>query len=324
MDTYSEQIVSAVKRVSPAVVNVGVSHRAPAEWVIMGLVPPEVRGTASGFIFRREGYILTNSHVVNAADQIEVSLPDGRKFPAETIGDDPDTDLAVVKIKQDDLPYITFGDSKALQVGQVVIALGNAFGFQSTVTAGVVSALGRSLRSMSGHLIDNVIQTDAALNPGSSGGPLVTSDGAVIGVNTATILGAQGLAFALAASTASFVADQLIAKGKVRRGYIGIAGQNISLHPGIVKYFELSADSGVLVAAVEAHSPAAQAGLKQGDIVVELDDKLITNMDDVHNLLGEQQIGVTTSLTVVRGEEKMTVKVTPVESRPLPTPVPVG
>jgi S1-C subfamily serine protease len=243
-----------------------------------------------------------------------VTLSDGRSFEARLIGEDPDTDLAVIRIDGDHLIPAALGDSKSIRVGQLVVAIGNPYGFQCTVTAGVISALGRSLRSQSGRLIDDVIQTDAALNPGNSGGPLVTSRGEVIGVNTAVILPAQGLCFATAINTAKFVAGLLLRNGKIRRGHIGVAGQNVVLHRRQVLLNNLSVSSGILVVSLEANGPASRAGLKEGDVIVAYGKHPVSSIDDLHRLLTEEQLGIKTALTVLRGGEKLIVDVVPEES----------
>jgi S1-C subfamily serine protease len=274
-----------------------------------------VRGSGSGFVFTPDGFILTNSHVVHGATKLGVTLSDGTSFEARLIGEDPDTDLAVIRIDGGDhLIPAALGDSKSIRVGQLVVAIGNPYGFQCTVTAGVISALGRSLRSQSGRLIDDVIQTDAALNPGNSGGPLVTSRGEVIGVNTAVILPAQGLCFATAINTAKFVAGLLLRNGKIRRGHIGVAGQNVVLHRRQVLLNNLPVSSGILVVSLEANGPASRAGLKEGDVIVAYGKHPVSSIDDLHRLLTEEQLGIKTALTVLRGGEKLIVDVVPEES----------
>ena len=268
-------------------------------------------GNGSGFLFTPDGFILTNSHVVHGATRLEVTLADGRKYPAEHVGDDPDTDLAVVRVHAPDLKPVVLGDSQMIRPGQLAIAIGNPYGFQFTVTAGVVSALGRSMRSRSGRLIDNVIQTDTALNPGNSGGPLVNSQGEVIGVNTAVILPAQGICFALAINTAKFVAGRLIRDGKIRRGHLGVGGQNVPLQRSLIRFFNLPAETGVLVVSVEPNSPAERAGLQEGDIITSFGDQLIKDIDDLHRLLTENHVGVATPLTVLRYPEKLVLAVVP-------------
>jgi len=265
-------------------------------------------------VFTPDGFILTNSHVVHNADRIEVTLSDGRLFQAQMIGEDPATDLAVIRINAPNLLAAELGDSKSIRVGQLVVAIGNPYGFQCTVTAGVISALGRSLRSQSGRLIDDVIQTDAALNPGNSGGPLVTSRGDVIGVNTAIILPAQGICFAIAINTAKYVAGLLIRNGKIRRGYIGVAGQNIPLHRRLVRFHNLPVESGVAVISVEKNSPAQRAGLSEGDVIVGYGDHPISSIDDLHRLLTEEQVGAKVPLTILRRSEKTVFHVIPEES----------
>jgi S1-C subfamily serine protease len=246
---------------------------------------------------------------------IEATLTDGRRFQADLVGDDPETDLAVVRIEASNLVPASLGDSQALRVGQLVIAIGNPYGFQCTVTAGVVSALGRSLRSRTGRLISNVIQTDAALNPGNSGGPLVTSQGQVVGVNTAIILPAQGICFAIAANTAKFVAARLIRDGKIRRSFIGVAGQDVPLPRRVVRLNGLEVASGVLVASVEAQSPAEIAGLREGDVIVGYDDHRVPGIDALHQLLTDEKVGVVAQVTVLRHGEKRLISVVPQESR---------
>ena len=270
----------------------------------------ERQGGGSGFVFTPDGLILTNSHVVHAATRIQASFADGRRFPAHTIGDDPATDLAIVRvdIPDNDAPHLVaapLGDSQKLRVGQLAIAIGNPYGFQYTVTAGVVSALGRSLRSYSGRMIDDVIQTDASLNPGNSGGPLVTSDGQVIGVNTATIMGAQGLCFAIGINTAKFVAGRLLREGRIRRSYIGVEAQTTPLHRRLVRFYNLPQESGVVVISVTAGSPGQKAGLREGDVIVALDGKPVAGVDDLHRLLTDARVGVNNPLTVLRWTESL-------------------
>jgi len=232
------------------------------------------------------------------------------------VGEDPDTDLAVVRINGSNLLVASLGDSQKIRVGQLVIAIGNPYGFQCTVTSGVVSALGRSLRSISGRLIDNIIQTDAALNPGNSGGPLVTSRGDVVGVNTAMILAAQGICFAIGINTAKFVTGQLIKEGKIRRSYIGLGGQNVPLLRRVVRFYRLPVESGILAVSVEDKSPAQRAGLSEGDIIVGFDNQPVTGIDDLHRMLTEEKVGVKTTLTVLRHTEKLSLSITPEESKP--------
>ncbi|WP_174590107.1 S1C family serine protease [Methanocella conradii] len=312
LDAYSKAVVSVVEKVSPSVVNVYVSKRLPrrqAYW----RGPEEIQGGGSGFIFTPDGFILTNSHVVHDATKIEVTLYDGRHFPARIIGDDPDTDLAVIKVDADGLVPATMGDSQSLRVGQLVIAIGNPYGFNCTVTSGVVSALGRALRTGSGRLIDDVIQTDAALNPGNSGGPLINSKGEVIGVNSAVVLPAQGICFAIPSSIAKFVAASLIHDGRIRRSWIGISGQNVSLTTQAVKLHRLPSDQGVLAVAVEPYSPAERSGVMPGDVIVALDERPIKTIDDLHKLLTEDRINKKSKLTVLRRHGKLLLDIVPEE-----------
>ena len=312
LDAYSQAVTRAVERVSPSVVNIEVHQslrtRRSAE-------PQERRGGGSGFIFTPDGLILTNSHVVHDAAGIEVTVADGRKLPARTIGDDPATDLAVIQIDGSGLVAAALGDSQALRVGQLVMAIGSPYGFQSTVTAGVVSALGRSLRSYSGRLIEDVIQTDASLNPGNSGGPLVASDGGVVGVNTATILPAQGICFAIGINTAKFVASRLLRDGRIRRSYIGVSAQTAPIHRRLVRYYDLPKETGVIVLAAEPNSPAQRAGLREGDVIVALDDQPVAGVDDLHRVLSDVKTGARSELTVLRGTDRLHIGITPEEAR---------
>jgi S1-C subfamily serine protease len=317
LDSYSRAVTAAVGRISPSVVNIEV-HQAAGR--TRSGEPRERRGGGSGFIFTPDGLILTNSHVVHDAKRIEVTLSDGRRMPATAIGDDPASDLAVVQIEKPrvDEPGLTatvLGDSQQLRVGQLVVAIGNPYGFQSTVTAGVVSALGRSLRSYSGRLIDDVIQTDAALNPGNSGGPLVDSAGRVIGVNTATILPAQGICFAIGINTAKFVASRLLRDGRIRRSYIGVSAQTVPVHRRVVRFYDLAKESGALVLSVEENSPAKRAGLRDGDIIVALEGKPVAGVDDLHRVLADIRAGASCSLTVLRQTEKLELKIVPEEAK---------
>jgi len=310
LDAYSRAVTGAAERVGPAVVSVEVRHRAERR----GRPVREVPGSGSGFVFTPDGFVLTNSHVVHAATRIEAAFPDGRRVQAELVGDDPGTDLAVIRVPAVGLTVAELGDSGALRVGQLVVAIGNPLGFQSTVTAGVVSALGRSFRSVGGRLIDDVIQTDAALNPGNSGGPLVDARGRVVGVNTAVILPAQGICFAVGANTAKIVTGQLIRHGKIRRGYIGVAGQHVPLLRLAQRAHGLEAKSGVLVTEVAPAGPAAQAGLKPGDVIVAFDGAAVTGIDDLHRRLVSERIGADTTIAVLRGAEKLELAIVPRES----------
>lgn len=309
LDAYSRTVVSAVARVSPAVVNIDVKQR-----INLQRGTRELSGNGSGFIITPDGFILTNSHVVHAANSITVNLPDGREYPAQLSGDDPDTDLAVIRIDAPQLTHVRLADSEHLRVGQVVIAIGNPLGFQASVTAGVISALGRSMHTQSGRLIDNIIQTDAALNPGNSGGPLVNSAGEVVGVNTAMIRPAQGICFAIASNTAKLVAGWLIRDGRIRRGYIGVAGQNVPIHRRIVRFYGLPLETGVLVISIEKNSPAESAGLREGDLIVAFNDQPIGNVHHLHKILVGEQIGVSAKLAVIRHTEKLEVSILPAES----------
>ena len=315
LDAYSTAVIQAAEKIGPAVVNVEIRRAPSNESGTRFRGANELRGSGSGFIFTPDGFILTNSHVVHHADKINVTLSDGRRFTARPVGDDPDTDLAVIRIDAPNLSIAEFGDSNAIRVGQLVIAVGNPYGFQCTVTAGVVSALGRSLRSNSGRLIDNVIQTDAALNPGNSGGPLVNSRGAVIGVNTAVILPAQGICFAIAIDTAKFVAGRLIRHGKIKRSYIGVAGQNVLVPRRFARFHHMPAETGVMVVSTERNSPAELAGLREGDVIVGYGDLPVAGIDDLHKLLTDKEIGVRTALTVIRRSEKIVLSIVPEESK---------
>jgi S1-C subfamily serine protease len=322
LDSYSRAVTAAVEKVSPSVVNVEVhqtlrptgGRTRPAERTGE---PRERRGGGSGFVFTPDGLILTNSHVVHDATRIEVTLADGRRAPAHTIGDDPATDLAVIRINADasGLQAVPLGDSQRLRTGQMAIAIGNPYGFQSTVTAGVISALGRSLRSYSGRLIEDVIQTDAALNPGNSGGPLVDSRGQVIGVNTATILPAQGICFAIGINTAKFVASRLLRDGRIRRSYIGVSAQTVPIHRRVVRFYSLARETGVVVVGVEDGSPARTAGLREGDVIVALDDQPVAGVDDLHRLLTDAQVGARCTLTIIRHTDRLVLPIFPEEAR---------
>jgi len=302
LDAYSRAVVGAAETVSPSVVNIETRHKVRGR---------EAAGSGSGFIFTPDGFILTNSHVVHGAVRMDVTLSDGRRSRADLVGDDPDTDLAVIRIDAPNLPPLALGDSGQIRPGQLVIAIGNPYGFQCTVTSGVVSALGRSLRAQSGRLIDNVIQTDAALNPGNSGGPLVTSRSQVIGVNTAVIRGAQGICFATAINTAKFVAARLIKDGFIRRGHIGVVGQDVPLPRRVVRFHNLPVDSGVRVEEVLPGSPAETAGVIRGDVIVSFADRPIAGIDHLHRSLTDTQVGALCEMTVIRGVEKLALAVTP-------------
>jgi S1-C subfamily serine protease len=305
LDAYSRAVTEAVEKVGPAVLHLQV----PAEGVRRG-------GSGSGVVFTPDGYVLTNSHVVGGARKLEAVTQEGRSLSASLVGDDPDSDLAVLRLDGEMPAFARLGDSRRLKVGQLVIAIGNPFGFQCTVTAGVVSALGRSLRARSGRLIDNVIQTDAALNPGNSGGPLVTAKGEVVGINTAIIAMAQGICFSISASTVEFVAARLIRDGRVKRSYIGLAGQTVPLPRRLVRFHGLEAESGVRVMSTSEGGAARQAGLLSGDIIVALDGLPVADVDALHRLLSEERVGVPTALTVLRLTQKLALPVTPREAPP--------
>lgn len=304
-DAYSQAVVGAAEKISPSVVKIDVAQPGRGG---------ERHGGGSGFVFTPDGLILTNSHVVHAARRMDVSLADGRRLPAHTIGDDPATDLAVIRVDAPNLVAAPLGDSQQLRVGQLVIAVGNPYGFQYTVTAGVVSAMGRSLRSQSGRLIDDVIQTDAALNPGNSGGPLVASDGRVVGVNTATILGAQGLCFAIGINTAKFVASALLREGRIRRSYIGVSAQTAPIHRRLVRFYDLPKETGVVVLSVEENSPARKAGLREGDMIISLGGMPVAGVDDLHRLLTDGCVATDTPLTILRYTDKLELSMVPEEA----------
>jgi S1-C subfamily serine protease len=307
LDAYSRIVVEVVGKVGPAVVQVGVRHDVGGH----GHQRDEMQGTGSGLLFTPDGFLVTNSHVVRGAHSIIITLSDGRSFNGELVGDDPHTDLAVVRLQAANLPMAHFGDSDKLRPGQLVVAIGNPLGFQTTVTSGIVSALGRSLRTLSGRLIENIIQTDAALNPGNSGGPLVNSRGEVIGINTAVIMPAQGICFAIPSNTAKWVVARLIRDGRVARGFLGLQGQDRPIPRYLVRSHKLPTNRGVLVIAVEPGSPAEYAGLQSGDIIIALGDVSVTGVDRLHRLLSEDMIGQDIPLTVLRDEQKVVLTVRP-------------
>ena len=301
IDAYSVAVTSAVAAAHPAVVHIEVhDNDAPG-------------GSGSGFFISPDGYILTNSHVVHAARKLRVFLADGRKLAADLVGDDPDTDLAVIRVSTDELAHLTLADSDRVRPGQIAIAIGSPMGFQQTVTAGIVSGLGRSLRGASGRLIDNVIQTDAALNPGNSGGPLVNTRGEVIGVNTAIIRPAQGICFAIASNTARWVVAWLIKDGRIRRSFIGVAGQNVPIIRKVARHHHLQQDTGLLVVGLELNSPAARAGLIEGDILLALDDVPTPSVDTLHKLLTGDRIGERAIITFLRGVDLRRHAIIPLE-----------
>jgi S1-C subfamily serine protease len=302
LDAYSSAVTRAVDRVGPAVVRIDAG-----------------RGSGSGVIFTPDGLILTNCHVIDGAQHVTVAMADGRSLRADRVGDDPHTDLAVVRADASSgppLPWASFGDSRAVRVGQLAIAIGNPYGFQHSVTAGVVSALGRSLRGRAGRLMDDIIQTDASLNPGNSGGPLVTSRAEVIGINTAMILPAQGLCFAIASNTARYVAARLIRDGRIRRSYIGVAGQTVPIPRLIARANQVAVTSGVFVVSVEERSPAAIAGLRDGDVVLAFAGEPVAGVDDLHRLLTDERIGKATPVTILRGGARRHITVVPAEKPP--------
>src|SRR5271166_4088059 len=305
LDAYSRAVIGAVDRVGPAVLHLQISG-----------VKEGSGAAGSGVVFTPDAYVLTNSHVVSGARKIQATFPDGRSLVANPVGDDPDTDLAVLRLDGETPDFARLGDSRRLRVGQLVVAIGNPFGFQCTVTAGVVSALGRSLRTRSGRLIDSVIQTDAALNPGNSGGPLVISSGEVVGINTAIIGMAQGICFSISASTVEFVAARLIRDGRVRRCYIGVAGQNVPLPRRIVRFHELARETGVRVQSTAADGAARAAGLLSRDIIVAVDGIAVGDIDELHRLMTEERVGKPVPITVLRLTQKLEIAVTPRESPP--------
>ncbi|HEY9773558.1 MAG TPA: trypsin-like peptidase domain-containing protein [Planktothrix sp.] len=303
LDAYSRSVIAAQESVSPSVVYIHVRSDSKSGR------PQE--GGGSGFVFTPDGYIFTNSHVVHGAQTIEVTLADGRTLPARFIGEDEDTDLAVIQIWAPNLVPAKLGDSLTLTPGQVVIAIGNPYGFQSTVTAGIVSALGRSMRAQSGRMIDNVIQTDAALNPGNSGGPLINSRGEVIGVNTAVILPAQGICLAVPINTAKSVAVALMRDGYVRRGRLGIAAQSIPLQTRLLRFHRINNRGAVLIIGLDKGGPAHKSGLKEGDAIVTFDEKPVNNVDNLHRMLLDIQDGAQHKLSVIRHAELLSVSVKP-------------
>lgn len=309
LDAYSQTVSAVFNEVSPAVVHIAISKMDEKR---KSRIPN--RGSGSGFVISQEGYIITNSHVVGEADKIQIALSNGETYPGELIGHDPSTDLAVVRI---DVPYhlqaLTFGDSDLLRVGQIAIAIGSPYGFDQTLTAGIVSALGRSLRTGNGRLIDNVIQTDAALNPGNSGGPLMNSFGQVIGVNTAIIAPAQGICFAIAANTAQFIVSKLIREGKIKRAYLGIGGRNTTISTRVKRYNQLIVESGALITFVDPKSSAYNAELLEGDIIIGFNGENVRSIDDLHRLLTEEQIGQRIQLEVLRQGKLTTLFVVPDE-----------
>jgi S1-C subfamily serine protease len=300
LDAYSTAVTRAVERVSPSVVKIDVGKKGR-----------DHAGSGSGFVFTPDGLVMTNSHVVHEAGNIRLTFADGQHASATLIGEDPDTDTAVLRTDAAVLSPAALGRSQTLKVGQLAIAVGNPYGFQFTVTAGVVSALGRSMRAASGRMMDEIVQTDAALNPGNSGGPLVNSRGEVIGINTATIMPAQGLCFAIGIDTAKFVATQLLLHGRVRRSWIGIAGQNVPLPRRLIYEYKLTVDTAIMVNDVQKSSPAAQAGIQSGDIIVAFGAEAVAGIDELHRLLTAEAADRATMLTILRGVERKQLRVTP-------------
>ncbi len=311
LDAYSRTVVGIVDRVGPAVVSLGITRRAPERLKRRGL--SELRGAGSGVIITPDGYVLTNSHVVRSADRIEAHLTDGRVTPAQLIGDDPYGDLAVIRLASSGLPAAEMGDSAHLRVGQLVVAVGNPLGFQASVTAGVISALGRTLRAETGRLIENVIQTDAALNPGNSGGPLVDSRGLVVGINTAVIAGSQGICFAIPVNTARWVAAHLIRDGRVRRAYLGVSAQTVTLDRRLAVHHRIPAPTAVRVTEVQPDSAAARAGVRPGDLLVRAGERPIATLDDLLLALGTHPVGSAFRLDIIRGVDAVAVETYPAE-----------
>ncbi|HLW37441.1 MAG TPA: trypsin-like peptidase domain-containing protein [Candidatus Eremiobacteraceae bacterium] len=310
LDAYSRAVVGAVERVGPAVVSVGMARRAPEQLQRRGL--NELHGTGSGLVITPDGFVLTNSHVVKGADRIDVRFQDGRSLPARVVGTDPHSDLAVLRVPDTGLPSAQLADSSQLQVGQLVIAIGNPLGFQATVTAGVISALGRTLRSETGRLIESVIQTDAALNPGNSGGPLVDFRGHVVGINTAIIAGSQGICFAIPVNTARWVVSQLISTGAVRRAYLGVVLQMAGMERRVADRLGIEA-SAALVTDVQADSAAAKADLRTGDLIVKASGQSVVSPDDLQIVLGRHPLGTPLVMEVVRRNQRVTIEAMPTE-----------
>ncbi len=299
LDAFSRVVVRVAESMTPAVVNIRSRRRQG--------------GSGSGVLFTPDGFLLTNHHVVQNSSEVRVRLTDGRELSGRVVGADPWTDLAVVQADANGLPYASLGDSTKLRVGQLAVAIGSPLGFDSTVTAGVVSALGRTLRSITGHLVDNVIQTDAALNPGNSGGPLVDSQGHVIGINTAVIAAAQGICFAIPINAARHILPQLLQHGRVVRGYLGLHGHNVPLMRSLARLYDIAQTSCVEVVAVEPGGPADQAGIQADDLIVSLADEPVTSVDDLHKLLTRQSVGVPASVVLLRGQRRLQRFVLPEE-----------
>ena len=304
LDAYSRAVVGAADLVGPAVLHIQVETSGrPA-------------GSGSGVLFTPDGYALTNSHVISGGTRIRATAPDGRVSSASVVGDDPETDLAVLRLDGPAPAFARLGNSRRLRVGQLVIAIGNPLGFQCTVTAGVVSALGRSIRARSGRLIDSVIQTDAALNPGNSGGPLVNARGEVVGINTAIIAGAQGICFSISSNTVEFVAARLIREGRIRRCFIGVAGQNVVLPRRVAHFHGLEQGSAVLVQSTGVDGPARKAGVLNGDLIIAADGVGVADIDDLHRLMTEERVGRAIPLVVLRRGQRLDLSITPAELPP--------
>ncbi len=306
LDAYSNAVTNVVDTVGPSVVNIETSRKDANG-------RPRGAGSGSGFIISPDGLVLTNSHVIHGASRLEVTLQDGRRPDAVLVGEDPDTDLALLRVYAPNLKAVTLGQSRSLRVGQVAVAIGNPYGFQATVTAGIVSAVGRTMRSNSGRLMDEIIQTDAALNPGNSGGPLVNSRGEVIGVNTAVILPAQGICFAIGIDTAKLVTGWIIRDGRVRRSFLGLGGQNTRIHRRLVRHYQLTQESGVLVVHVEPGGPATRAGLREGDVLIEFAGQPVAGIDALHKLLTGERAGERNRLVVLRGAERLSLEIVAAE-----------
>ncbi len=307
LDAYSRAVIGVVETVGPAVVGISIGREASQEAFLQ-------TGAGSGMIIAPDGYILTNDHVVSRAEKLTAILADGRRLAAILVGTDPGTDLALIRANAFSLPFATLGDSSLLRVGQLIIAIGNPFGFQSTVSTGVVSALGRALRSREGRLIENIVQHTAPLNPGNSGGPLVDSRGRVVGVNTAIIAMAQGIGFSIPSNTAKWVVSQLLTHGRVRRSFLGIAGRGRQLNRRLVRFFKLSSDQAVEIISVDPRGPAGKAGIQEGDFIIAMNEHSTTSVDDLHHFLSEWPIGEPVKLTLLRGTEQRTISVVPAEA----------
>jgi len=307
MDSYSQLVISAVEAAKHSVVKIDVFKKNKQQKSVPA-------GSGSGFLFSTDGYLFTNSHVVHGAEELRITFVDGAQHAATLVGEDPDSDLALLHTNAAGHPAAKLGNSAALQIGQLVIAIGNPYGFQHTVTSGVVSALGRTLRTETGRLIDNIVQTDAALNPGNSGGPLIDAGGQVVGVNTATIRGAQGLCFAIGINTATAILPALLSEGRVRRGYLGLSTQQVALHPRVRNFHALAQEQALFVVGVEPGTPAAAAGLREGDFLVAFADQPVASSDDLFRLLTQEKIGAFQYLTVLRNQQRLELRITPVES----------